>query len=231
MQKGKQMLLKCMVVLTIGLMAVQAGAAETPVLKTQKDKLSYSMGVDLANIVKNVQSQGTEVDVTLIMKGLKDALAGSKLLMTNEDMQAAMRAFEAESVAKLAARNKKEGEDFLAKNKTAPGVITLPSGLQYKIITAGTGKTPTDSDTVTCKYRGTFISGTEFDSSDRAGGPVTFQVSKIIPGFTEALKLMPVGSKWQIFVPSQLAYGEQGAPPVIGQNMTLIFEVELVAIK
>jgi FKBP-type peptidyl-prolyl cis-trans isomerase FklB len=127
--------------------------------------------------------------------------------------------------------NKKTGEEFLAANKSKDGVVALPSGLQYKILTAGTGAKPTASDSVECNYRGTLINGTEFDSSSKHGGPATFPVSGVIKGWTEALQLMPVGSKWQLFVPSDLAYGERGAGGDIGPNETLIFEVELLSIK
>jgi FKBP-type peptidyl-prolyl cis-trans isomerase FklB len=134
-------------------------------------------------------------------------------------------------MAKAAEDNKKAGESFLAENKKKEGVVTLPSGLQYKVLKAGDGKKPTDTDTVECNYRGTHIDGTEFDSSYRTGQPATFKVAGVIPGWREALKLMPVGSKWQIFVPSQLAYGTRGKPGSVGPNAALIFEVELLAIK
>ena len=127
--------------------------------------------------------------------------------------------------------NKKEGEAFLAANKGKDGVVTLPSGLQYKILTAGTGPKPTASDSVVCNYRGTLINGTEFDSSYKRGQPATFPVTGVIKGWTEALQLMPVGSKWQLFIPSDLAYGERGAGADIGPNSTLIFEVELLSIE
>jgi FKBP-type peptidyl-prolyl cis-trans isomerase FklB len=130
-----------------------------------------------------------------------------------------------------AAKNKAEGQAFLAKNKTAPGVVTLPSGLQYKILKAGEGKKPTISDTVVCNYRGTFINGTEFDSSYKRNQPLSFPVSGVIKGWTEALQLMPVGSKWQLFIPSDLAYGERGASGAIPPNSMLIFEVELLSIQ
>jgi FKBP-type peptidyl-prolyl cis-trans isomerase FklB len=129
-----------------------------------------------------------------------------------------------------AADNKKEGDAFLAENMKKEGVMALPSGLQYKILKAGSGKMPTDADTVECNYRGTFINGTEFDSSYRTGKPATLKVKGVIPGWQEALKLMPVGSKWQLFIPPQLAYGERGSGP-IGPNATLIFDLELLAIK
>jgi FKBP-type peptidyl-prolyl cis-trans isomerase FklB len=131
----------------------------------------------------------------------------------------------------VAENNRKEGEAFLAANKTKEGVVTLPSGLQYKVLTAGTGPKPTAADTVVCNYRGTFINGTEFDSSTAHGEPSTFPVGRVIPGWTEALQLMPVGSKWQLFIPSNLAYGQKGAGDDIPPNTTLIFEVELLSIQ
>jgi FKBP-type peptidyl-prolyl cis-trans isomerase len=127
--------------------------------------------------------------------------------------------------------NKKEGEAFLAANKSKPGVVTLPSGLQYKILTAGTGPKPTATDSVNCNYRGTLIDGKEFDSSYKRGKPVTFPVTGVIKGWTEALQLMPVGSKWQLFIPSDLAYGDRGAGADIGPGATLVFEVELISIE
>ncbi len=172
------------------------------------------------------------------MKAIKDVLSGEKLLMSEAELRSTMRTFQAElrqrqAVArtKAAEDNKKQGDAFLAENKTKEGVVTLPSGLQYKILKAGDGKTPTDADTVECHYRGTLINGTEFDSSHLTGKPATFKVTAVIPGWKEALKLMPVGSKWQLFIPPQLAYGERGAGHEIGPNATLVFEVELLAIK
>ena len=230
------MVFKCMAVLVVvGLMATQVNAAQAPFLKTQKEKVSYSIGVSAANGLKQ---QGIEVNVEALVKGLKDELAGKKLLMTENELQATMSKFQAELSQKqtqgaktASAGNKKEGAAFLAKNKTKPGVVTLSSGLQYKILKAGTGKKPIGSDTVKCDYRGTLINGTEFDSSYRRGQAASFPVSGVIAGWTEALKLMPVGSKWQLFVPSQLAYGAQGTGREIGPDATLIFEVELLAIK
>ena len=230
------MSLKWMAVLVVvGLMATQVNAAQAPLLKTQKEKVSYGIGVSVA---KSFKPQGIEVDAEALVKGLRDELAGRKLLMTEDELQVTMSKFQAELNQKqtqgtktASAGNKKEGTAFLAKNKTKQGVVTLPSGLQYKIIKAGNGKKPIGSDTVECNYRGTLINGTEFDSSYRRGQAASFPVSGVIPGWTEALKLMPVGSKWQLFIPPQLAYGAQGAGRDIGPDATLIFEVELLAIK
>jgi FKBP-type peptidyl-prolyl cis-trans isomerase FklB len=213
----------------------QAVATETPELKTQKDKVSYGLGVDMA---RNFTRLGMEFDTDIMMKGFRDARTGGKLLMTEEDLHTTLTAYQKElrekhlQAMKAAGEiNKKEGDAFLAANKKKEGVVTLPSGLQYKILKAGNGKKPTDTDTVECNYRGTLINGTEFDSSARTGKTVTFRVSGVIPGWTEALKLMPVGSKWQLFIPPELAYGTRGAGNMIGPNATLIFEVELLAVK
>lgn len=222
-------------ILGLGLLAAQASAEEAPVLKTEKDKMSYGIGAEAG---RNFKRLGVEVDTDLLVRGLRDALSGEQLLMTDEEIRATMTAYQAEArqkqaqAARLAAENnKKAGEAFLADNKTKEGVVTLPSGLQYKILKAGEGKTPTDADTVECNYRGTLINGAEFDSSYRRGQPATFKVTGVIPGWREALKLMPVGSKWQIFIPPQLAYGERGVGRDIGPNATLIFDLELLAIK
>jgi FKBP-type peptidyl-prolyl cis-trans isomerase FklB len=204
-------------------------------LSTPKEKFSYALGMKMG---ANFKKQEVEVDPAILERGLKDALAGGKTLLTDDQAQAALMEVQNEmrqkQVAKMQAQgdaNKKAGEDFLASNKTKEGVVTLPSGLQYKILTEGTGPKPTASDTVECNYRGTLIDGKEFDSSAKAGKPVTFPVSGVIKGWTEALQLMPVGSKWQLFIPSDLAYGDRGAGPDIGPGATLIFDVELVSIK
>jgi FKBP-type peptidyl-prolyl cis-trans isomerase FklB len=230
-----KMTLKWIVVLAVGLFAVQASAAETPLLKTQKDKISYGIGVDVA---RNFKRLGVDVDMNIMVKGLRDGMAGKKLLMTENDLLATMSAYmedlrKKQTLAMNAAgeENKKKGDAFLAENKKKEGVVTLPSGLQYKIIKAGSGKMPAETDTVDCRYRGTLIEGKEFDSSYRTGQAVTFKVSGVIAGWREALKLMPVGSKWQLFIPPELAYGPMGAGRDIGPNATLIFEIELVAIK
>jgi FKBP-type peptidyl-prolyl cis-trans isomerase FklB len=165
-------------------------------------------------------------------------LAGGKTLMTAEEATAAINVLKAEVKKNQEAKmqlagdaNKKEGDAFLAANKTKEGVVTLPSGLQYKILTTGTGPKPTAADSVVCNYKGTLINGKEFDASSKHGGPATFPVGGVIKGWTEALQLMPVGSKWQLFVPADLAYGQRGAGGDIGPGATLIFEVELLSIK
>jgi FKBP-type peptidyl-prolyl cis-trans isomerase FklB len=213
-------------------------AAAVP-LKTRKEKFSYALGMNIGTgYSQGLKKQSVEVDWNLLAQGLKDAAAGSKTRLTQEEAQAVLNEVQTEvkkqqqeKTQQAAAANKTEGEAFLAANKSKDGVVTLPSGLQYKILTAGTGPKPTASDSVKCNYRGTLINGTEFDSSYKRGQPATFAVGQVIKAWTEALQLMPVGSKWQLFVPSSLAYGERGAGAEIGPNATLIFEVELLSIE
>ena len=209
--------------------------AQAPAFKTQKEKVSYAIGMEMG---KGVKVQGIEVDATIMMQGLKDALSGGKPQMSEEELRQVMTALQQEIRQKqmqaqqaAATENKTKGDAFLAENAKKDGIVALPDGLQYKILTAGQGKKPAETDTVLCNYKGTFVDGTEFDSSAKAGKPVPFEVKNVIPGFREVLQLMPVGSKWQVFVPSNLAYGERGAGGVIGPNATLIFEVELVSIQ
>lgn len=216
----------------------QSAPAATPVipgLPTKKDQISYALGM---NVGKGLHRESIDVDPNMIMQGLKDALAGGKTLMTDDQAQQTMMQLQAEvreqedAKRKQAAQtNMQKGEAFLAANKTKPGVETLPSGLQYKIIKQGTGPKPTLNDVVTCNYKGTLIDGKEFDSSYKRGEPATFPVKGVIKGWTEALQLMPVGSKFELFLPPDLAYGERGAGQDIGPNETLIFEVELISIK
>ena len=216
-------------------------AAAPLVLKTPKDKASYALGMNVGKgLGANLKQQSVEVNQAILIRGLRDSLAGNKTLLTDEEMKAALTQLQTEVRArqmekqKLAAdAGKKEGTEFLEANKTKEGVVTLPSGLQYKILTAGTGPKPSATDTVTCNYRGTLLNGTEFDSSYKRGRPETFQVNGVIKGWTEALQMMPVGSKWQLFVPSDLGYGDRGADPRsgIGPGATLVFEVELVSIQ
>jgi len=204
-------------------------------LKTQKEKISYAIGM---NIGTGMHRQSLQVDPNILLRGLKDALAGGKMLMTDEEvktvmtqLQSDMRKAQQEKMEQAGAANKKEGEAFLAANKSKEGVQTLPSGLQYKILKEGAGPKPTATDTVVCNYRGTLIDGKEFDSSYKRGEPATFPVNGVIKGWTEALQLMPVGSKWQLFLPADLAYGDRGAGADIGPGATLIFEVELMSIQ
>ena len=227
--------------------AKKASAPSSIALKDQKDKLSYALGMNMGtNLHANLQRDAIDIDPNIVLQGIKDAMTGGKLLMTEAEARAALTQLQQDLMAKqreamakeeekmkaTAEPNKKEGEAFLTANKAKEGVVTLPSGLQYKIVTEGSGPKPTVSDTVVCNYRGTLINGTEFDSSYKRGEPASFQVSRVIKGWTEALQLMPVGSKWQLFIPSDLAYGERGTPGgSIGPNSTLIFEVELLSIQ
>jgi FKBP-type peptidyl-prolyl cis-trans isomerase FklB len=223
------------IVFGISFLAAQVNAEDALTLKSQKDKENYGVGVSVA---RNFKRQGIEIDMDLVVKGMKDELSGGKLLMSEKELRKTMTAFQAElrrkqrHAMRLAQEeNRKKGEAFLAENAKKEGVVTLPSGLQYRILRQGTGKTPTDASTVEVNYRGTRIDGTEFDSSEE-GKPSTFSVKGgVIPGLREALKLMPEGSKWELFIPSQLAYGTRGAGIEIGPNETLVFELELVAVK
>jgi FKBP-type peptidyl-prolyl cis-trans isomerase FklB len=229
--KGRLAMVLCAAVALSGV----ALAADAPALTGEKEKLSYSIGMNLGGSLKK---DSVEVDPDLLAKGFKDSYAGGKTALTEDEarqaimtFQKAMMAKQAEATHKMAEKNKVEGEKFLAENGKKEGVKTLPSGLQYKEITPGKGVSPKSTDTVTTHYKGTLIDGTEFDSSYKRGQPASFQVSGVIPGWTEALQLMKEGSKWQLFVPSSLAYGERGAGRDIGPNATLIFEVELISVK
>jgi FKBP-type peptidyl-prolyl cis-trans isomerase FklB len=221
-------------------------AAAPLVLKTDKQKQSYAIGQSIGQgVQKNFQRDGIDVDPAILARAIRDALTNAKPAMTDEESKATLDALKTQIMAKREATakaaqaeaqvqgdaNKKAGDAFLADNKTKDGVVTLPSGLQYKVITAGTGPKPAATDTVVCNYRGTLIDGKEFDASVKHGGPASFPVNGVIKGWTEALQLMPVGSKWQLFIPPNLAYGPQGAGADIGPNSTLVFDVELLSIK
>jgi|CZLA01.1.fsa_nt_gi FKBP-type peptidyl-prolyl cis-trans isomerase FklB len=209
-----------------------AKSAAAPALTTRKQKFSYALGMDIGSgLGANLKKQSVEVDPNLVSQGLKDSMSGAKTRLTEEEKKAVLTEMQNDITKEIADKNKTESEAFLTANKAKDGVVTLPSGLQYKILTAGAGPKPTASDSVVCNYRGTLANGTEFDSSYKRGQPATFGVGQVIKGWTEALQLMPTGSKWQLFVPSSLAYGEAGQPRAgIGPNTTLIFEVELISI-
>jgi len=216
-----------------------ATAATATLLKTDRDKRSYAVGLNIGKKVASEMKAGqVDVDSALVARGIRDSLTGGKALLTDAEVQASLKSLETELRAKaqaeyetMSASNKKAGDDFLAANKDKEGVTTLPSGLQYKVLKEGAGPKPAATDSVSCNYRGTFTDGKEFDSSEKHGGqPVTFTVNQVIKGWSEALQLMPVGSKWQLFVPSDLAYGGRGMGQEIGPNTALIFEVELVSI-
>jgi FKBP-type peptidyl-prolyl cis-trans isomerase FklB len=223
-----------------------AAPAKTPAksetataLTTQKDKVSYALGMNIASSLgANLKRQSVEINTDVLVQALRDGLNGGKTLMTEEEARATLMQLQTELQAKqeektklASENNKKEGDAFLAANKAKAGVVALPSGLQYKIVKEGTGPKPAASDTVVCNYRGTLVNGTEFDSSYKRGEPATFPVSGVIKGWTEALQLMPVGSKWELYIPPDLAYGARGAGADIGPNSTLIFEVELLSIQ
>jgi len=227
---------KLVVALSVAGCLAAAVAGEEPQLGSLKDKVSYAIGLSIG---KNMKQDNVELDPDLLLRGLKDALSGAQPLLSEAQIQEAMVAFQKEMQAKAAEarktsgeKSKKEGEEFLAANKKAAGVVTLPSGLQYKVIKKGDGKvSPKATDTVVTHYRGTLLDGTEFDSSVKRGEPAEFEVGGVIPGWTEALQLMKVGDKWELYVPAELAYGERGAGRAIGPNATLVFEVELLEIK
>jgi FKBP-type peptidyl-prolyl cis-trans isomerase len=194
-------------------------------LKTPKDKASYAIGM---NIGKSIHKDAVDIDLSILVRGIKDAIGSGKTLLTDDEARAALTALQADMVKRM----QQKGELFLAENKSKEGVVTLPSGLQYKILKEGTGPKPTAADTVVCNYKGTLIDNTEFDSSYKRGQPATFPVSGVIKGWTEALQLMPVGSKWQLFIPSELGYGARGGPGgAIAPYSALVFEVELISIQ
>ena len=214
-------------------LATSVLAADEGPLKTTKDKVSYTLGMNLG---KQLKQSDVEIDLSLYSQGVKDALAG-KMLLTEDQAREIMTAFQQEIQTKRTEKqktegevNKKAGETFLAENKKKEGITTTASGLQYKIETKGTGKLPGSNDTVSCHYRGTLTDGTEFDSSYKRGEPAKFPVLGVIKGWTEALLMMPVGSKWKLFIPADIAYGERGRPS-IPPNSTLLFDIELLGIE
>jgi FKBP-type peptidyl-prolyl cis-trans isomerase FklB len=207
------------------------GQEKPPQLKDLKDKASYSIGLNIGFTLKR---QNLDLNSDAFMAGFKDATSGKKPLLTEQEVKDTMMAFEKEMQQKQEAAGQKsaaEGEKFLAENKTKEGVKTTASGLQYKVLKEGSGAQPKANDTVTVNYRGTLIDGTEFDSSYKRGQPASFPVGGVIKGWTEALQLMKTGSKYQLFIPANLAYGERGAGRDIAPNSTLIFEVELLDVK
>jgi len=223
-----------MIGLSIILAACQSKQHKTE-LKTLQDSVSYSIGMDIG---KNLKGQMIDVNPDALAQALKDLNGDGKPMLTDAQARSAMMAFQtqmmathAEKINAAGEKNKKDGEVFLAENKKKEGVVTLPSGLQYKVLTIGNGKKPRATDKVTLNYRGVLIDGTEFDNSYKRGEPAVFPVNGIIKGLSEALQLMPVGSKWQIVIPADIAYGEQGAGAQIAPNAVLIFEIELMGIK
>lgn len=216
-------------------MAASVLAEDRPPLKDTKDKVSYSIGLDIGTTFKK---QKMELNSDALAAGVKDGLTGAKPMMNEDEVRQVMMSFSKEMNEKATVANKEaaqkngaEGEKFLAENKNKPGVKTTASGLQYKVLKEGNGESPKETDVVVVNYRGTLIDNTEFDSSYKRGEPATFPVNKVIKGWTEALQLMKPGSKYQLFIPPNLAYGERGAGGDIGPNATLIFEVELLNVK
>jgi FKBP-type peptidyl-prolyl cis-trans isomerase FklB len=220
----------------------EAGAQEAPKPESLKDRVSYIVGMNIGRQMKN---DAMEVDPELLIRGLRDGLTGAKSPLTDEEMESTFREFQKQMMAKEAAKaleanpemkaaadkNAAEGAAFLAENAKKEGVTTLPDGLQYKVLTAGTGPSPKATDTVKTHYKGRLIDGTVFDSSIDRGQPATFGVKQVIAGWTEALQKMKVGDKWELYIPSDLAYGLRGSPPAIGPNAMLIFEIELLGIE
>lgn len=222
-------------VLTFSLIACGEGRQQKVDLKTRQDSISYSIG---HNIGKNLRQQSLNLNAGLVAAGLRDYLADSTSRLSEAQVEAVVASFQQEMMAKqeasrkvVADKNLADGKAFLEQNKKEKDVVTLPSGLQYKVLKQGSGKKPKGDQSVEVIYRGTFIDGTEFDNSEQRGGPATMSLNGIIKGWTEALLLMPVGSKWRLFIPPDLGFGDQGAGQVIPPNSTLIFDVELVSIK
>jgi FKBP-type peptidyl-prolyl cis-trans isomerase FklB len=228
--------MKGKVISTVVMASLMSGAYALPDVAVSSDleKLSYSIGVDLGS---NIKKQGIVLDVPAMAKGIEDSMQGKELKMTDEQMKESLVKFQKELMEKRTQQfekkaddNKAKGEQFLIENKAKKDIVTLPSGLQYKVVTAGTGLKPKKEDTVTVEYTGRLITGEVFDSTDKSGKPATFRLDQVIPGWTEALQLMPVGSTWEIFVPANLAYGSRNVGGLIGPNETLIFNVHLISI-
>jgi FKBP-type peptidyl-prolyl cis-trans isomerase FklB len=232
-KKGKTM--KKLALTALSVVVLSTAMAADVKLANDIDKLSYSIGSDLG---KNFKKQGIDINPTAMTQGMDDAIAGKKLMLTDDEMKTVMNTFQKALVekrnkefTKKADENKVKGTAFLTENKSKPGVVSLPSGLQYKIIEKGDGQKPTENDIVTVEYTGKLINGDVFDSTKKAGQPATFKVSQVIPGWIEALKLMPKGATWEIYVPSDLAYGSRSVGGPIGPNEALIFNIHLIDIK
>lgn len=217
--------------------AVATSYAVEPTVATlsDKDKVSYSIGYDLGG---NIKKQGIDINPLMMSKGIEDAVSGGKSLLTDEQMKTVLTEFQKSFMAKRmtemkqkAESNQKKGDAFLEENKTKPGVVVLASGLQYKIIKAASGEKPGKDSTVSVDYTGHLISGEVFDTTEKGGKPATFKVSQVIPGWSEALQLMPAGSTWEIYVPAKLAYGQRSVGALIGPNETLVFSVHLISVK
>ncbi len=210
--------------------AGQLHAEETLVLKNQKEKMSYVMGMDVG---ASVRARGVDIDYDIFLKGIRDVLKGNKTLLTDQEIRETVAQFQKEMVESqqtLAERNRKDAEAFISGDKRKEGIVVLPSGLQYKVIRPGTGKKPKPTDTVTVFYRATLPNGTEVDSSYRHGRPDTFRVNEMMPGLAEALPLMQEGARWLLFVPPELGYGNLGGGRQIGPDASVLFEMELLSV-
>ena len=223
------------IILSIAFLFSVCHAQEKLELKDQKDKESYSLGYQFG---QNLKFQGVDINLDVYTSGIRDALGGKEPKMSQEEIRATISELQKRVTAERqkelkekGAKNLEESKKFLAENQKKERIKTLPSGLQYKVLSEGSGKMPKADDTVTVNYKGTLIDGTEFDSSYKRGQPASFQVNGVIKGWTEALQLMKEGSKWQLFLPPDLAYGERGAGPQIPPNSALIFEVELISVQ
>ncbi len=231
----KQHLFLIVILFAFGSVACQDNKLEKSDLQTQKDKSSYSIGLDIG---RNIKSQELDLDIDILVQGIRDGVVGDSALLTDKEIEETMQQFSQERMEQQDAKmkeqsepNKKEGDAFLEQNKKRSEVVTLPSGLQYEVIKSGTGLSPSATDKVKVNYRGTLIDGTEFDSSYKRGQPAVFGVNQVIKGWTEALQLMQVGDKWKLYIPSELAYGDRGAGNIILPGATLVFEVELLGIE
>ncbi|MCC6550721.1 MAG: FKBP-type peptidyl-prolyl cis-trans isomerase [Ignavibacteriaceae bacterium] len=219
----------------LGVVSCQDAKVSKSDFKTQKDSVSYAIGADIG---KNLKMNELDVDLKMLYMGMKDAIVDSNTVLTEDEMQDVMVRYQTELMAKkdeknqvIGKTNKEAGEKFLADNAKKEGVVTLPSGLQYKVITKGNGASPKATDKVTTHYRGSLIDGTVFDESYQRGEPIEFPVNGVIAGWTEVLQLMKVGDKWEVYIPSNLAYGDRGAGAAIGPNATLIFTIELLKVN
>ncbi|HEY9170947.1 MAG TPA: FKBP-type peptidyl-prolyl cis-trans isomerase [Verrucomicrobiae bacterium] len=233
------MKIRIIILSAVVLAAPFARAEDAATFKDEKSKISYAIGMNLGANWKRNGLDSEQVSIDEITRGIKDSMAGGKLLLTEQEAQKTLNEFSQQMRAKAdekrkaeGEKNKKAGAAFLEENKTKPGVVTLPSGLQYKVLAEGKGESPKATDTVSVNYRGTLIDGTEFDSNAKRGGePAKFGVSNVVKGWTEALQLMKPGAKWQLFIPAELAYGDFGRPPTIPPASTLIFEIELLSVQ
>jgi FKBP-type peptidyl-prolyl cis-trans isomerase FklB len=222
------------VICALALVAGQVWAGGSAELKSDKDRLSYSIG---SSVGKNLKTEGVEVDLDVLIEGIKSSMAGEKGLMAEKDIRQVMNDYQTQARQRATGKrqqalldNKKKGEAYLAQYKAQAGVLELPNGVLYKVIKQGSGKKPMESDMVEVNYRGALTNGNEFDATE-PGKPASLKVSALIPGWKQALSMMPTGSKWQLVIPAVLAYGERGVGTDIGPNEVLVFDVELLAIK